>query len=461
MNNSYQNTIGNRWRGYFLSAYGIAVKHGFIGNEEDWLLSLTAYGIALKLGFEGTQEEWIASLKGEKGDPFKYEDFTPEQLEALRNEIAGAFFAEAEALKESAEEAASNAEKSKESAEEAASNAEKSKEAAEAAAVEAQKALGKAEVYVSQTSSLTVEAGNHAAEAERQKDEARSAVNEAMDWARFTDGRAENAAESAANAAESAEVAKANTADIKKQCANALRGKLSGTIVRADDVSPIEHELDIKLTGENVEGTVVKQYGKNILENHNAVGSIVSYPHLASAKGVSFERLSDGGIHVISTGENTSNVGYYFDSNGNYVANKLRDGVDYILSPHNPVDKLYFYISYKDENGVMKYRDRVKWSDKYSNASFYFQVDVGAPVDTIVYPMLEIGTTATEFEPFREPTTAVADAEGNVSGLMSLAPSMTLITDNEGAVIECAYNRDTNKVIEELTNAIISLEGNI
>ncbi|MBR3966411.1 MAG: hypothetical protein IKJ91_04975, partial [Clostridia bacterium] len=242
MNNSYQNTIGNRWRGYFLSAYGIAVKHGFIGNEEDWLLSLTAYGIALKLGFEGTQEEWIASLKGEKGDPFKYEDFTPEQLEVLKNEIAGAFFAEAEALKESAEEAASNA--------------GKSKEAAEAAAAEAQKALGEAEVYVSQTSTLAVEAGNHAAEAERQKDEARSAVNEAMDFARFTD-------EKAASAAESAEIAKANTADIKKQCANALRGKLSGASVSADDVSPIEHELDIKLTGENVGGTKVIRLGKN------------------------------------------------------------------------------------------------------------------------------------------------------------------------------------------------------
>ncbi|MBR3965475.1 MAG: hypothetical protein IKJ91_00210, partial [Clostridia bacterium] len=45
--------------------------------------------------------------------------------------------------------------------------------------------------------------------------------------------------------------------------ANALRGKLSGAIVSADDVSPIEHELDIKLTGENVGGTKVIRLGKN------------------------------------------------------------------------------------------------------------------------------------------------------------------------------------------------------
>ena len=29
---------------------------------------LTAYGIAVKNGFQGTEEEWLASLKGEKGD---------------------------------------------------------------------------------------------------------------------------------------------------------------------------------------------------------------------------------------------------------------------------------------------------------------------------------------------------------------------------------------------------------
>ena len=36
-----------QWRGYYISAYGIAVKHGFVGTEE----------------------EWLATLKGEKGDP--------------------------------------------------------------------------------------------------------------------------------------------------------------------------------------------------------------------------------------------------------------------------------------------------------------------------------------------------------------------------------------------------------
>ena len=40
----------------------------------------SAYSIAVKNGFSGTEEEWLLSLKGE---PFTYSDFTPEQLYGL------------------------------------------------------------------------------------------------------------------------------------------------------------------------------------------------------------------------------------------------------------------------------------------------------------------------------------------------------------------------------------------
>jgi len=53
------------------SAYSIAVAHGFRGTEQEWLDSLK--------GLQGPQGE-----PGPKGDPFRYEDFTPEQLAALK-----------------------------------------------------------------------------------------------------------------------------------------------------------------------------------------------------------------------------------------------------------------------------------------------------------------------------------------------------------------------------------------
>lgn len=65
-----------------LSAYDIAVKEGFSGTIEDWLISLkgepgksipgengkSAYDIACERGFEGSEDEWLNSLKGEKGE---------------------------------------------------------------------------------------------------------------------------------------------------------------------------------------------------------------------------------------------------------------------------------------------------------------------------------------------------------------------------------------------------------
>ena len=47
---------------YFLTAYGIALKHGFQGSEEEWLESLTAYGQALAAGYQGSYKEWLQKI---------------------------------------------------------------------------------------------------------------------------------------------------------------------------------------------------------------------------------------------------------------------------------------------------------------------------------------------------------------------------------------------------------------
>lgn len=47
------------------SAYEIAVDHGFVGSEEEWLESLkgkSAYEVAVDLGYEGTADEWVESI---------------------------------------------------------------------------------------------------------------------------------------------------------------------------------------------------------------------------------------------------------------------------------------------------------------------------------------------------------------------------------------------------------------
>ena len=46
-----------------ITAYAIAVEHGFRGTEKEWLDTLSAYGIAVANGYHGTEQEWLESLK--------------------------------------------------------------------------------------------------------------------------------------------------------------------------------------------------------------------------------------------------------------------------------------------------------------------------------------------------------------------------------------------------------------
>ncbi len=71
----------------------------------------SAYEIAVAQGFVGTESEWLASLKGEQGDPgdpFTYDDFTPEQIKELQRPAAEAIEA-ANIATETANQAAQTA----------------------------------------------------------------------------------------------------------------------------------------------------------------------------------------------------------------------------------------------------------------------------------------------------------------------------------------------------------------
>ena len=73
--------------------------------------------------------------------------------------------------------------------------------------------------------------------------------------------------------------------------------------------------------------------------------------------------------------------------------------------------------------------------------------------------MLNKGAPVT-YEPYiegEEVTTTLAEG----AELTSIAPNMTIYTDKAGAIVECFYNKDTNIVIEKLTQAVISLGGKI
>ncbi len=69
---------------------------------------------------------------------------------------------------------------------------------------------------------------------------------------------------------------------------------------------------------------------------------------------------------------------------------------------------------------------------------------------------LECGSVGTDWELFKKGETYTADENGNVSGIMANGEAMTLIADTD-ATISAEYNRDLNKVIADLQNAIATM----
>ena len=134
----------------------------------------------------------------------------------------------------------------------------------------------------------------------------------------------------------------------------------------------------------------------------------------------------------------------------------------------------YFVIGNKDfgitnmtakdtysSNGIYVASERVNYNGGNKNITLYILNGTDYSTPKTFYPQIELGTVATEYEPYKEPIEYIPNADGTVEGVISLYPSTTLLTDKEGVIITAEYNRDLNKAFAELYNAIISLGGNV
>ena len=82
-------------------------------------------------------------------------------------------------------------------------------------------------------------------------------------------------------------------------------------------------------------------------------------------------------------------------------------------------------------------------------ASFLFAIPKGLVVSNYrIKPQLEFGELATEYEVPKGTTVHTPAADGTVSGMTSLSPNMTILTDTAGAIVECEYNIDTKTYID-------------
>ena len=118
------------------------------------------------------------------------------------------------------------------------------------------------------------------------------------------------------------------------------------------------------------------------------------------------------------------------------------------------------YYAYVAEDGGATFFDHgngVKFTPTKSGyASVTVVVKEGVTVSNVVFkPMLEVGESATAYEPYNGAEYAPA-ADGTVSDITSLSPNMTILTDTEGMIVECEYIRDTKKYIDRSVSGILT-----
>lgn len=157
----------------------------------------------------------------------------------------------------------------------------------------------------------------------------------------------------------------------------------------------------------------------------------------------------------------------FFGTDENGTPFEQGDGVNV---PANN-DNAYIQGTYTGTSGRLQHSDNIngnKWTNICNKDCIITGMafwNAASEVDKTLYNcQIEFSDTPTEYEPYKEPQTATASADGTVEGLTSLSPNMTLVNDTEGVVINLEYNVDTKMYIDnelakikaELSAAIVN-----
>lgn len=243
-----------------------------------------------------------------------------------------------------------------------------------------------------------------------------------------------------------AEALKAERTYANNSFSGALRGSASGEAVRLTDVSPIEHEIKIKLTAESnhsdFSGVTLKRYGKNLLP-YPYKNTNIDY----TFNGINYKVKSDGTVVL----NGTANEQSYFILAG-LVLNK---GVYYLSGcPSGGEGSTYSIYFQYDNFSYYKadYGSGVKIDiNEKKNCAVAITIGKNTAVSNLIFkPMLEVGSKLTDFEERRTAVAYTPAVDGTVTGVTSISPDMTFLSDTDGIIINAEYNKDLNKAISEL-----------
>jgi hypothetical protein len=226
--------------------------------------------------------------------------------------------------------------------------------------------------------------------------------------------------------------------------ANAIRKKVSGEVIRVDDVSPMEHY------------PVVKVSGKNILP----------YPYkqtTATASGGTFTAQPDGGVLVSGVPTDHTSLNLYQDvplaKSGNIILSFSGNfaNVNISMVIYDATDTVLF--TKETWQGASPISVNL---DLYPTATRWLVfLKRGTPnieMSGVVYPQMEFGDTATAYTPYIDPTTVtvrrcgknllpMATAQGTGNGITFAVNDDGSVIVNGTATKNAAYNFITDQVL--------------
>lgn len=213
-----------------------------------------------------------------------------------------------------------------------------------------------------------------------------------------------------------------------------------GSVITADNVHPIEHNLKIKLSSDlltDFSGVNVTRYGKNLFDADTILPALTN----PSSPNYHWGKQDDGSFYLFNVGllnsciwfENTRGYNGQFaisittkspkitsEQYGLSVYFKYTDGTSESLHVYGCED----YITKKIVSNPNKTVLHIAQSYNYGTAVYLKDI------------MIAYGTD-TEYEPYKSQT-VTANSNGTVKGLTSL-PNMTILTDSCDTNITCKY----------------------
>lgn len=196
--------------------------------------------------------------------------------------------------------------------------------------------------------------------------------------------------------------------------------------------------------------------------------NIIPYPYASSKQdynGIVFTPNADGSVTINGTATGDG-ISFMLVNTGAGLRKNLPAGTYFLSCPEIENTDILLSLFYYDSNEGSTFngtcgKNKSFTLDKSQYYGLYFRVYGGTTVNNlIVHPQLVLGDSATEYEAYKGETYSPS-ADGTVEGVTSVSPTMTLLTDNNSAIIECEYAKDLNAVIKNLTDAVIALGGTV